>query len=144
LIAGPAVPDPLRERLGALFHESWKYVLVSAASLAVDQGVFWALIHFTPLNYLAANVFSVAAGLNVNYGLSVAWVFKERRLASRRVEFAGFVLIGLVGLAVNEAFVAALVGGLGLAPMVGKLAAAGPSFAFNFITRRVVLFTAAR
>jgi hypothetical protein len=28
--------------------------------------------------------------------------------------------------------------------MIGKVIAAGPSFVFNFITRRVLLFTAAR
>jgi putative flippase GtrA len=135
---------PFRERLDALFHESWKYFLVSALSLAVDQGLFWILVHFSGLNYLAANVFSFSAGLIVNYASSIAWVFQERRLASRRVEFAGFVLIGVAGLAVNEACVGVLVSGLGLAPMIGKLAAAAPSFAFNFISRRLVLFTAAR
>ena len=134
----------LRDRLETLFHESWKYFLVSAASLVVDQSVFWALIHLAGVYYLAANVVSVSVGLVLNYVLSVRLVFKERRLTNRRAEFVGFVLIGLMGLVVNEAFVALFVGGLGLKAMIGKLAAAGPSFAFNFIVRRALLFTAAR
>jgi putative flippase GtrA len=134
----------LTDRLATLFHESWKYFLVSAASLVVDQSVFWALIHLAGVYYLAANVVSVSVGLILNYALSVTLVFKERRLTSRGAEFVGFVVIGLMGLAVNEAFVALFVGGLGLMPMIGKLAAAGPSFAFNFIVRRALLFTAAR
>lgn len=139
------MPSPaLRDRLITLFHESWKYFLVSALSLAVDQAVFWALIHLAGIYYLAANVVSVSVGLIVNYLLSVTLVFKERRLTSRRAEFAGFVLIGLMGLVVNEVFVALFVSGLGMAAMIGKLFAAGPSFLFNFISRRVLLFTAAR
>ena len=134
----------MRSRLATLFHESWKYFLVSAVSLAVDQTAFWALIHLAGVYYLAANVVSVSVGLIVNYVLSVTLVFKERRLTSRRAEFIGFVLIGLAGLAVNEAFVALFVGALGMAAMIGKLVAAGPSFVFNFAVRRALLFTAAR
>jgi putative flippase GtrA len=145
LSPGSPVPSPpLRARLTTLFHESWKYFLVSALSLAVDQAVFWALIHLAAVHYLVANVVSVSVGLIVNYALSVSLVFKERRLTSRRAEFIGFVLIGLAGLAVNEAFVALFIGGIGMPAMIGKLAAAGPSFLFNFVVRRVLLFTAAR
>jgi putative flippase GtrA len=94
--------------------------------------------------YLAANVVSVSIGLVANYVLSVAYVFKERRFESRWAEFAGFVMIGVVGLAVNEAGVAMFVGILGFGAIVGKLAAAGISFVFNFVTRRLLLFTARR
>jgi putative flippase GtrA len=133
---------PFRPRLVVLFHETWKYFLVSAASLVVDQGVFWALVHRAQIYYLAANVLSVSVGLAVNYVLSITLVFKERRLASRRAEFVGFIAIGIMGLAVNEAFIALFVGGLGLGAMMGKILSAGPSFVFNFVSRRVLLFTA--
>jgi putative flippase GtrA len=135
---------PLRPRLTVLFHETWKYFLVSALSLVVDQGVFWLLVHQAGIYYLGANVISVSVGLAVNYALSVTLVFKERRLASRRAEFVGFIAIGFMGLAVNEAFVALFVGVFGLNAIPGKLLAAGPSFLFNFITRRLLLFTARR
>ncbi len=46
-------------------------------------------------------------------------MFKERRLTSRRAEFAGFVLIGVLGLAVNEAGVAILIG-MARLPIVGR------------------------
>ena len=92
----------LRPRLVVLFHETWKYFLVSAASLAVDLGLYWTLVERAKVYYLAANVVSVSIGLVANYVLSVAYVFKERRFESRWAEFAGFVMIGVVGLAVNE------------------------------------------
>ncbi len=134
----------LRPKLIILFHESWKYFLVSAVCLAVDLALFWALVERAHVYYLIANIVSVSAGLVVNYALSVAFVFKERRLKSRWAEFVGFVVIGIMGLAVNEAGVAVLVSLAGLAPVIGKIGAAGVSFVFNFVVRRLVLFTAAK
>jgi putative flippase GtrA len=136
--------EVLRPKLIVIFHESWKYFLVSAVSLAVDLALFWLLIEKAHVYYLIANIVSVSAGLIVNYALSVAFVFKERRLKSRWAEFVGFVVIGVLGLAVNEAGVAVLVGLAHLPPMIGKIGAAGVSFVFNFIVRRVVLFTDAK
>ena len=137
--------EPSRaSRLAGLFHEGWKYFLVSALTLALDLAVYWTLIEVAKVYYLAANVVSVSTGLVANYVLSVAFVFSHRRLKSRRAEFAGFVAIGLAGLAVNEAGVALLVGGVGLSRVLGKIGAAGVSFLFNFLVRRSLLFTAAR
>jgi len=132
----------LGPRLIALFHEAWKYFLVSAVSLAVDFAVYWALFRLAGVPPLAANVVSVSIGLLANYALSVAFVFKERRLSSRWAEFTGFVVIGVAGLAVNEALLAAGISFLRLGPAMGKIAAAGGSFVFNFVVRRLALFTA--
>lgn len=134
----------LRPKLMVIFHESWKYFLVSAVSLAADLALFWVLVEKAHVYYLIANVVSVSAGLVVNYVLSVAFVFKERRLKSRWAEFVGFVIIGALGLAVNEAGVAVLIGMARLPIVIGKVGAAGVSFVFNFVVRRVVLFTAAK
>ena len=136
--------ERLRPELMTLFHEGWKYLLVSALALAVDLSLFWLLVEKIRVYYLAANAVSVLTGLIVNYLLSVAFVFKQRRLTTRRAEFVGFIAIGLVGLAVNEGCVAVLVGVASLGPILSKLAAAGVSFVFNFVTRRLLLFTARR
>ncbi len=142
MIIEPPGASTRYERLWKLFNESWKYFLVSAVSLALDLAVYWTLVNKVGLHYLTANVFSVSVGLMINYGLSVSLVFTERRLKSRRAEFIGFVLIGVAGLGVNEAFIALFVGVLGLGTLTGKIAAAGLSFLFNFVTRRVLLFSA--
>ena len=137
------IPSPAADRLWALFHETWKYFAVSLASLVLDLAVFWALVKGLGVHYLAANVFSVSAGLVLNYTLSVTWVFRHRRLANREAEFAGFVFIGLLGLLVNEAGVALFVAGLALPRLLGKVCAAAISFLFNFGARKALLFSRA-
>ena len=136
-----AEAQSIHTRLMALFNESWKYFLVSAASLALDLMVYWTLIRILGVHYLIANIISVGSGLVLNYLLSIAFVFKQRRLKNRRAEFIGFVLIGLAGLVVNEWLVALFVGMLGFGVVPGKVAAAGGSFVFNFVARKLLLFT---
>lgn len=141
----------LRPALMTLVHEGWKYFLVSALSLLVDMAVVVALYHLArndlglskSASVIASNILSVSAGLVVNYLLSVRLVFSERRFADRRAEFAIFVAIGVAGVAINTALVWLFVVPLGLAILIGKVAAAGVSFLFNFAARRLLLFTAA-
>ncbi len=131
-------------RLRRIFHESWKYFLVSALALAVDWGLLVALTEWARLNYLLSAAIGFGVGLIVNYLLSVAFVFSERRLASRRLEFVGFFAIGALGLALNEVLMKLFVETLGLGYALAKLPATGVGFVFNFGLRRVLLFTAAR
>jgi putative flippase GtrA len=76
----------------------------------------------------------------VAYGLSVTFVFRERRMTDRRFEFICFVAIGMLGLAVNQLVLVGAVEGLALSYAVGKAAAAGISFVVNFAARRALLF----
>jgi len=118
------------------------YFAVSVAALALDFALFAALTKLADVHYLAASAISFSSGAAVTYLLSVRLVFDQRRLGDRRIEFASFFLIGLVGLAVNQAALLVTAGGLGWPPMIAKIAAAGFSFVANFLARRTLLFTA--
>jgi hypothetical protein len=125
----------------ALLHESWKYFLTSVLALAVDYGVLIGLTEFAHFNYLVSNAIGFCAGLVVGYALSITVVFTQRRLTSRRLEFIGFFLIGVVGLGVNELMMKLGVETFGLSYVLAKIPAAGVSFVYNFIARRLILFT---
>jgi len=135
------VPPALR--LTRIFHESWKYLLVSAVALVVDFGLLVGLTEWAKLNYLISAAIGFSVGLVVNYALSVTLVFSERRLNSRWLEFLGFFLIGALGLGLNEVLMKFFVETIGLGYALAKLPATGIGFVFNFVTRRVLLFTAA-
>jgi putative flippase GtrA len=136
--------SPARDAIiGLLVTESAKYFLVSVAALAVDYGLLVSLTEFAGLNYLVSAAISFTAGLVLNYILSVRFVFRERRLESKRLEMLGFALIGLAALALNEMLMMALVGWAGLGYALAKLPATGIGFIFNFGVRRAFLFTKA-
>ena len=121
--------------------ESVRYLAASAFALAVDFGVYSGLIRLASVDYLVAAPIGFGLGLAAIYVLSVRWVFRQRRLADARGEFALFALIGLAGLALNQLVVYAGVEKFALSYEQAKIVSAGIVFAFNFVTRKLLLFT---
>ena len=121
--------------------ESSKYLAASVAALAVDYGLLVTLTEVVHLHYLWSAAIGFTAGLAVTYVLSIKFIFRERRFG-RGAELAGFLAIGIIGLGLNELLLKGMVEGLGLSYAWAKIPAAGISFMFNFVARRVLLFTA--
>ncbi len=127
--------------LSDTLREGSRYLIASAIALAVDAGVYVALIRLGGVHYLAAAPAGFALGIAVIYVLSTRWAFRKRRLASVRSEFLLFTLIGLAGLLVNQLVIYVCVDRLSISYEFAKLASAAIVFGFNFIGRKLVLFT---
>ena len=123
-----------------MVEEAVRYLAVSALAFCVDITLLFILVHYMSWWYLAAATVSFLAGLLVSYSLSIALVFKYRRLDRPHVEFAAFAVIGAIGVALNAAVIAVGVNYLGLHFLVAKCGAAGVTFAWNFLARRQMLF----
>lgn len=121
--------------------EGFRYLVASAVALAIDFGLYVGLIRFAGVNYLIAAPLGFAFGLTTVYLLSVRWVFGYRRLAGRRAEFALFAVIGLAGMALNQGIIYAVVQIMPGSYEIAKLISAGMVFCFNFISRKLLLFT---
>jgi putative flippase GtrA len=127
-----------------LVRESWSYLLVSIAALTLDYSLLVGLTALVHVNYLTSAAIGFTAGLILNYGLSIAFVFDERRLANPAMEFLIFAVIGLLGLGLNLLLMKLMVDRVHLGYALAKLPATGIGFIFNFGTRRALLFTGTR
>ena len=121
--------------------EGLRYISASALALAVDFGLYVGLIRLAGVNYLVAAPLGFACGLAAIYALSVRWVFRYRRVADRRAEFAVFAVIGLAGMAINQGVIYLAVTMLPGSYEIAKLISAGVVFCFNFALRKLLLFT---
>ena len=137
-------PADLRARLTLLIRDAIGYGAASALALAVDWSTLSVLVRVFDVNYLVAGAAGFSAGLVVAFVLSVAFVFKGRARYSARVEFAGFLVTGLIGLALNQALLAFFTGRLGVPADIAKAPTVGFVFAFNFLSRRLFLFAPSR
>jgi putative flippase GtrA len=127
--------------LGGAAGEGARYLVASALALGIDFGTYAGLIRLAGVHYLMAAPIGFALGLATIYLLSIRWVFKQRRIADRRAEFALFALIGLAGMALNQLIIWASVELLTVSPEIAKIISAGMVFCFNFASRKLLLFT---
>jgi putative flippase GtrA len=124
-----------------LAREAVGYAAASGCALIVDMTTLWILVHFLSWGYMVAAVTSYFAGAVVAYELSIKLAFKHHRLEDRRGEFASFVAIGTLGVAVNAAVIFVMVKYAGLHFLIAKGIAAGCTFFCNFVARRQILFS---
>jgi len=115
-------------------------VPVSLASFAVDFGALAFLTEVVHLYYLFSAAVSFLLGTTLTWILSVTWVFPRRRAGSKSLEYGLFVFIGVIGLALNEAFLWAFTETLGLHYLLAKMCASTLVFSWNFGMRRALLF----
>ena len=139
LVSGDASARPVRFASPAL--EFAHYFACSAVALGIDLGLFAVLLHLGAAWAIAAAL-GFLAGLVTIYVLSVRIVFARRRVPDRRIEFAVFASIGLLGLALTEGLLWLFIEGMGIGAVAAKLLAAGGVFISNFTLRKLVLFVA--
>jgi putative flippase GtrA len=129
--------------LQSLFVDLLRYGAASAVALIVDAGTLLLLTSYLGMNYLVAAAVGFLSGLAAVYALSVRYVFEERRMLRPSYEAAGFLVTGLIGLVLTQASMAALVGGCGLPVGAAKIPTVALVFLFNFLSRRMLLFSSA-
>ena len=122
------------------FIQFVRYGLVSVIALAVDFGCMVLLVELFSIHYLVAATVSFISGLVVNYLLSRAWVFTERKYESRVKEFIIFTSIGIVGLLLNNSIMWLAVERIGIYYIFSKIIATILVFFWNFGLRKMLVF----
>ena len=118
-----------------------RYGIVGGIAFVVDFTVLVVLTDGTGLHYLLSAAVAFGFGVMTNYILSIAWVFNNRSLADKRVEFIIFAVIGVFGLGLTEAILYIGTGLISLDYRISKIIAVGAVFFWNFGVRKAVLFS---
>ena len=117
-----------------------RYTVVGGLSFVVDYGLLYVLTEWCGLYYILSATLSFAAGLTVNYLLSIKWVFRRSVLNNRMAEFAVFGIIGVAGLLLNNGLLYVFTEWCGLHYLLSKLFSAAIVLCWNFAGRKIVLF----
>lgn len=138
-----AAPTSTLSTLGAEgVHEFIRYFVASLIALGIDIGSLWLLTSVFAVPYLLSGALAFVLGLITVYFLSVRWVFSKRMVRNPHLEFALFALIGIIGLALNEAILWVLTGYFGFFYLLSKVASVIVVFSWNFAARKWLLFRA--
>lgn len=137
MIAGAVIPMFDRLRRITLV----RYGLASVAALAVDMGLFLALLR-------AGIAATPASAVGYAVGIAVHWFASSRAVFSGQLAQAGlartrqqilFVVSALIGLALTMVVVG-LLSALGMDPRLAKLGAIFASFVATWLLRQRIVF----
>jgi putative flippase GtrA len=117
-----------------------QYFLVSCCGLATDAGVLLLLNGYFHVPYLLAATCSFVPGGVVGYFLCIRFVWKTEETASKSYDAALFILLGIIGLAINAVVMFVMVSGLHAPVIIGKGVCAGFTFLCNYWLRRRWVF----
>lgn len=118
-----------------------RYFLISIVAFIVDYSMFLLGLRVLGLGWALAASLGFVLGVFVSYILSIFWVFRCRRLEDNFAgEFLGFFVVGLLGLLVTQAVLWVGIYKLSISAELARIAAAGATFVFNFVVRKVFLF----
>lgn len=135
-----------------LMEQIMKFGIVGVLSFGIDFGIYTLLVYFTPVPLLVANFFGFTISVVFNYIMSMKYVFERKDNIDKKAEFVIFVVLSLVGLALNEFLVwmfveftyenIAIVSQLlthNMMKLIGKILATGIVMVYNFISRKIFL-----
>lgn len=118
-----------------------RYTIVGGVAFAFDFGSLVILTEFLKVYYLVSAAIAFSVGLTVNYILSISWVFKTRSIDTEWIEFIVFLLIGIVGLGLNELFIWFFTDIAHIHYLVSKIISTGFVYVWNFLARKYTLFS---
>ena len=136
-----AVSLLLKDKTNNPFIQFFRYCFVGGLAFLVDYGLLYILSDKVGLHYLVSACISFIAGLIVNYLISTYWVFSESKFQDKRKEFTIFAIIGVIGLALTEGLMWLFTGVFHLHYMLSKIVTAALVLIWNFVARKIILFT---
>lgn len=125
--------------MGKLVQQFMKFGVVGAAAFVIDYGLMVALTELAGVEYLLSATISFTASVVFNYLASMRYVFTHKEGLSRRREFVIFVVLSVIGLAINDALMFLGTSFLGISYLITKIAATAVVMVYNFVTRKKFL-----
>jgi len=122
--------------------EALRYALASVIALGIDSAILFTLHYSFGMPILWATALGFFAGIIVIYFLSVKHVFDYRRIENTPTqELFWFWLSGAIGLLLTLTSIWLLSSYFSLPLVLAKILTAGGVFTFNFVFRKLLLFT---
>lgn len=113
------------------FRRFFIYAFFAGVATVIDMGVLYVLTSMMGMHYLISAVWGYGAGMLTNYSLNKVYTFKNTS-TRYALQMGIFILVALVGLALNQIIMYALVEFGSAHYLVAKVVAVGVVALWSF------------
>ena len=129
-----------RQPTDNIFIQVFRYVLSGALAYGVDYCSLIVFVEIFKIYYLTAALVAFLLGSITAYILNVRWVFDKRTFKNRYFEISIFIVIGVVGLILNQYIIWFFTENVNFHYLFSKLVATMIVVIWNFFARKYILF----
>ncbi|MEQ3362765.1 GtrA family protein [Raoultibacter massiliensis] len=122
-----------------LIAQIMKFGVVGVIAFVIDYGLLIFLTEVFGIDYLVSATISFTVSVIFNYLASMRYVFAHKQGLSRRREFAIFVVLSVIGLAINNVCLWLGVDMFGVDYRISKIVVTAIVMVWNFVTRKIFL-----
>jgi len=123
-----------------IYIQVFRYVLAGALAYGLDYCSLIVFVEIVKIHYLTAALVAFLIGAVTSYILNVRWVFDSRTFNNKYYEILIFVVIGVVGLIMNQCIIWFFTENASFHYLFSKLVATMIVFVWNFFARKYILF----
>ncbi|MEI6555714.1 MAG: GtrA family protein [Paludibacter sp.] len=123
------------------YVEIFRYLVSGIIAFGADTAILYALTEYAHLYYLLSSIFGFCVGLLISYIMNVIWVFNDRKIVNKKLEFSIFLIISLVGLAMNSLFMWLLTSVFLVYYIYSKIITTVLVFIWNYFAKKKSLFS---
>ncbi len=122
-----------------LANQFVRFAVVGLIAFGIDYGLLVILTELAHIMYLISATISFSTSVVFNYFASMRYVFVRREGMSRRREFLIFLLLSVIGLALNTILLWVSTSIIGIDYRISKIFVTMLVTVFNFVSRRIFL-----
>lgn len=117
------------------------YFFASVIALTVDICMLYVLTEYFHLYYIKSATISFLLGITITYIFSKLYIFNKTKINNKTVEFTIFLLIGIIGLLLNNIFIYIFTEYFGIYYMFSKCIVTVITYLWNFFARKFFIFS---
>lgn len=129
-----------REATDNIFIQTFRYVVSGAIAYGVDYCSLVVFVEIFKIYYLTAALGAFLLGSVTAYILNTRWVFDKRTFEKRYFEISIFIVIGTIGLILNQYIIWFFTENINFHYLFSKLVATMIVVIWNFFARKYILF----
>lgn len=118
-----------------------KYFFASGIALFADVSILFVLTEYFNFYYLLSATISFLAGIAITYILSKLYIFTKTKIHNGISEFIVFLIIGIIGLILNNVFLYIFTEYLGIYYMLSKFFVIIVTYLWNYFARKKLIFS---